>query len=427
MKYLIIYFALWFITSLIYFWRVKSFGVSGLILASYSFSALISILFNGTFLIESDVMLGPVLFLFICILIPIFPLLYFGKFSNTCRFRLSAREDLILFYFLVASSFLVVEALFEILFVTSMTNSSQLGAIYDTADDVIGEQLSFIGRKTLAFVHLFRFIWPVLLFAVITSKRLPNILVLVPVMAILTDIMENYAGASRVAIVRDIMMLVIAYIIFKPSLKKKVAKIVKYALFAGFVVFSVGLMLITVSRYNTNGATSANLLTWLGLYIGEAPIRFSDNVWTLDTFTDGDYCFSFFRRALGLESIIDLYARDDFYSGKLGIPVNIFYTFIGDFVIDFDKIGAVIFACLLSAFLFFLFRHIRKRGFYSLYSVFALTIFCLVFEFGFMYFVFKNFFLQKDLIMLCIALLAFRVLTKYPNKRKPEKQKNQNG
>ena len=91
------------------------------------------------------------------------------------------------------------------------------------------------------------------------------------------------------------------------------------------------------------------------------------------------------------------------YAIKLGTPVDVFYTFMGDIYLDFGTIGGIIFA-IIFALIFSRFLNVKND-----ISIPTLTSLCLFFNllgFGFTANVYRTIFIQEDIMWQILAILA---------------------
>lgn len=409
---LILYSLMWILSLVLFLHKNRSAGIGGGILIMYAVSSVSSVLFYYSLGLSEKLNIQSFIYLYVFSLICILPLLcYSNKLQSVC-FQVSGSGQTFLKFFFLLSFPIVLEAFLEIFNIAIHTSGGNLAAIYDSTEDIIGEKLTVVGRLTLGYTRSFRFIWPLLFFAGLVSSDIRRSYLIVPLLAFCALTMENYAGASRVALVRDILLFVVTFILIYPSLGVKAGKYVKRAVLGAILVFVLFLAVITVNRYSISDF-NGSLFSWITLYTGEGPLRFAQYVFDLSNHTNGDYCFSIVRHFLGLDSITDLSTRDAVYGYRLGIPVNIFFTYVGDIVIDFGLGGAAVMSIGTCLLLFLFFKHVTVKSYYSMLSLFVATIVSLIFSFGVTYFVFKVYLLQLDLIKLFAFILVFEFLSRH--------------
>ena len=210
-------------------------------------------------------------------------------------------------------------------------------------------------------------------------------------------------SGSRGGLVGTGLLLVTLFFTIKQTLPLKVRKTV---IKVGVVVscfFALALAAISISRFSQNTNKGVTIDVWISQYMGEAIPRFSDDVWDIKTLLDGNQNFIFLRKLLGLPYIEDYDVYKALYAIKLGTPVDVFYTFMGDIYLDFGTIGGIIFA-IIFALIFSRFLNVKND-----ISIPTLTSLCLFFNllgFGFTANVYRTIFIQEDIMWQIFAILA---------------------
>lgn len=414
--YLAGYAILWIFLLVSFILKNKKLETGGMLLITYTISALSAIVFYngiGAFLNSgNDIELAPLLYLFFCLNICMFPLYRHSNQLSKLKLEVSYKGDSILLQFVRLTSPFIIEAFIEIAVIAMGTKTSSLGVLYETTNDSVGMQLTFLGRKTMAICRWFSYLWPIFFFYFWGKGKKNRKYAIIALLAFSTLILESYAGASRVGIVRNLMYFFIVFLIYKATLpvaeKKKIARLFS----VGVPLLIVLLALITISRFNYGYSGDSDILTWITLYSGEAPIRFCQYLWDIKQTMEGDNTFSLFKELLGLDTITDLEQRRDYWGGRIGIPNEIFYSWIGDIYFDLGRIGTVVYVIIFSLSLEFYLKRIIRRGFLTLSSVLIMSMLLLILEFGIMYMTFKVYIIQLLLIPNFIFVISFNLLSK---------------
>lgn len=409
--YLTTYFFAWFVVLIIFLFRTKQVGIGGTILISYLISSFASIIFYiglEFIAVGADVGWEPLIYLFVCFNICLLPIYKYSKQIASLQVIMPKSKDSIINGFLIICSPFIVEAFLEILYISLTTNTDSLGNIYESTKDIVGGNLSFLGKKTLSVCRYFHYIWPILLFY--TQIRKSKLTVrIIPLLAIVTNLLEAYSGAQRVAIVRDIMYILMLYFLFKSSMGEDLRKKFIYYFIMSLTGLIILLAFITISRFNSGNGDS-DIWTWISLYAGEGPIRFCQYMWNIHNYGNGDNVFSLVKEFLGLDPITDMEQRRTTYEMITGIPCLIFYTYIGDFYIDLGPALTIVFCLGFCLLLTLYIKKCVKRGYLFIDSVLCLALVFLTLEFGFMYFVFKTYIIQAYLIPNFIFVLIYKFL-----------------
>lgn len=406
------YFVAWLLLTSIFLWRKKHIGFGGVLLITYTISAFTSIIFNDATLFISGkvIKVDALVYLFVFSNIIMLPVYIHSNELSNFEFKENGSKEL-LKLFLIVSIPLSFEALLETIVIAINTNVNTLGDIYESEVDLLGDKLSFIGRKTTSIVRWFTYLWPILFWYLLSPNNPYKKYAIGPLLAMLQLLLWAYAGAQRVAIVRYIFYIYIIYLLLKNNIDEKVRS--KILLFGGGIVVCsiVLLFLITISRFNNNDL-SINIWEWISLYTGEGPMKFCENIWSNTVYQNGDNTISIFKEILGFDTFTDIDEKRDFYLMKGGAPTNIFYTMIGDFVYDFGLIVTGVVSIIIAILINMYFKYIIKRGYVTIASLFTLGLILLSLEFGFMYFCFKQNNVQHSLIYSIVFLLLYRLLKK---------------
>ncbi|WP_444338458.1 O-antigen polymerase [Phocaeicola plebeius] len=399
----------WIILFLLFIIKNRALGIGGIILLTYCISSLSSNYFyTNTIGFERTIFsFPPFIFLFTCIFICILPLLIHSKELCSLQIKLTDKMQIV-YIFLLLCTPIIIEGFLEISYIAFKTNSTKLVNIYESEVDIIGSQLSFIGRKTLAIIRWFQYLWPILFFYCIAKGNKYKKFSIIMMLAFISGLLEGYAGASRVTIIRSIFYFLIVYILFKSSLSIKTIRIINICIIVSISLIGGLLALITISRFNAL-SSNIDIFTWISLYTGEGELRFAQHLWDLKETTNGDTCFSLFKQILGLDTFTDLEARRAFYEMKLKIPTTIFYTYIGDWYQDLGASGTILFCIAIAIIQEKFIRRIIKRKYLTICNLLFLSMIICIFIFGIMYYVFKSYMVQVLILPNIIWAIIYNI------------------
>ena len=137
-------------------------------------------------------------------------------------------------------------------------------------------------------------------------------------------------------------------------------------------------------------------------YSGEGPLNYNQYAEDANGTLEGNITLYVFKKLVGLNT--EEVTRDFFYTSeaKLGIPLNIFYTYIGTFVLDIGLVATF----LLLFFVSFLMVGIlnRQRGVLTFSTIFLFYIYIRIILFGFNGFVYTG--TATQLILVDLLLYA---------------------
>jgi len=303
----------------------------------------------------SGITLIPFLYMILCFLITAYPIMVYDRNGCTMIEGSKAQEEFLKWvcYFLIAVS---IEPFLENIYLVPKIAGSEtaLDAMYEArAFTEYIEPLSNIGRKLFRITMTFQFLYPVLLFYYLSRPKINKLIVGGILMMILSIWAHALITAGRTWIVQDIFYLVVSYFVMLRFMNKKINR---YILIYGSCLLIIGVFataLISIARFNSNDYMDDNSIwLWIGLYSGEGNLNFNEMMWHITRDTGGDSSIILIRDLLGQ-------ARDTSVAGnwdaveKLGIPGNIFYTYIGAIFADFHAVGTVLFLALIAGATYF--------------------------------------------------------------------------
>ena len=197
------------------------------------------------------------------------------------------------------------------------------------------------------------------------------------VLALMNHSLSSFSVGARYVVVQDFALYLFLYLIVRHSISHEVNKtLVKY-FGAFFTVLALGVALITIVRFGTGGS-SEGVSDSLFRYIGEG---FNNCYTDMMYVKNHTYGLHMFRNMFGM--------TPEMLSMITGIRMFVFYTFIGDFICDFDILpSAFIFLLISTVFYFGVFKKVKL----TFVGILFTTIYASVFATGFMYVPFMNVF-----------------------------------
>jgi oligosaccharide repeat unit polymerase len=106
---------------------------------------------------------------------------------------------------------------------------------------------------------------------------------------------------------------------------------------AACAIITVIVLLITASRFEAPGSEMTPGESLL-IYAGQPMLCFGEYIYTATTTCNGDMNFPLIRAVLGLEYSQTLPIRNHIWETALGVPLGVFYTFLGDWILDFGSV-----------------------------------------------------------------------------------------
>lgn len=350
-------------------------------------------------LLEADIKLLPFVYLYVLIMLCLLPFL---RFNGVKYIDVKGGESLIRFF----TFFLIIINLEP--FVENLNLLRSSGSDYsELYEDLHDENLKLytgIGSKLMGWLNHFRIFIPLLFFYQLTKPQINWVKVIGLGMCLVNLVLFWINMGARGGIVSQFFMYVIAFVLIDTAIpEKRVSRIKKILLLAsipGILLFGA----ITVSRYESKSTQDKTLFAWLLLYTSEGPIKFNTEMWDGPHNTNGDVNTNFIKDVLGMKTYKTFNDRDDYYLAKNGRRIEVFYTYIGDFLSDFSYMGGII-ICL---FLFLIEKKFMKTGEGMPFHYFLFLIFIAhLYSIGFASNMYRDYTLQKGLFYMFVIFCLF--------------------
>lgn len=413
------------LSFIIYQRKKKIVDVGTFLYALFAFSALGSVWYYGhdnVDLFYPDITFLPYLYLWVMINLCLFPM------SKVNFMKLQGIDDRGIAVFLnLLSIYLIVFTILPFISLISKFSvydliGDALGELYETNIDKSEYYFSGISKISFALIRRFGDIAVILLFYQMTKRQKNKWIILGLILTNLFFFIFSLASGSRGGMLATLFVFVSLGLLLRNVFDESV--FIKLRKAAIILISFIGLMiaLISVSRFNysvSESSSTATLDRWISQYIGEGMIRFNEDLWHIDRTMNGSQNFYYLKTLFGNSTISSYQSEMTKYEGLLDAPVNVFYTFIGDFYLDFGVIGTFVFV------IFFLFIFLKllscKNGFINISQLILLTICFHMLSFGFAANLYRTVYIQKDtmyLILLAIALFVIQQMSKASIKKR---------
>ena len=337
-------------------------------------------------------------------------LLPFLQYDGVKRVNVEGCETLTLL-FTILIIIINIEPFLENLNISRSSNS-EYSEIYDDMRDGNLEIYTRIGKTLMGWANHFRLFTPVLFFYYLTKDSFNKYILWGLVMSMINLLLYWINIGTRGGIVTQFLLFIMTYILFLPLIPYKIISLIKkYSLFV-FIpafLFFVG---VTVSRYNAKSNPNKSLVGWLLLYSSEGPIKFNSEMWIGEHNTKGDVNANFIKDILGMKTYTTYEDRDEHYLAKNGRRIEVFYTYVGDFVSDFGYVGGII-ICIL---LYFITKGImKKEGIVPLQNFIIILYIAHTYSIGFASNVYRSYNLQKGTFYMLIVFCIFCMVQNWAN------------
>lgn len=373
--FLLIYILLWLVTCYKYYHKVKI-TTGFIIIVSYLFYGVLAFfLYNDKYYGSdySSLELLPFIYLYAMLYIFLIPVYKYEK-SDIMFVSIPNNKIVKIFLLFYAISSLVVlpntiASLKEGL-VILLLDSAGGTDLYRMAQENYTVRTSGVSGLYGLFAIIHNSCSDIAIFMAfyyLTIKNKNRYLLLILIVVFISDFLYPLSKGSRTDVVMKFFSLIVAISLFFPYYSERLRVRVKKLLIFFLMIISIPFMALTISRFSfREGGTMGGMLA----YIAQSPLNFNINALDNGGIRYGDRTFNLFKQILGMNPPNDIgEVRTKYY--QLNMDDSIFSTFIGDFVLDFGPIGAIVILALLSFFCYKLIKISQKTtSFHSLLIVY---------------------------------------------------------
>lgn len=254
----------------------------------------------------------------------------------------------------------------------------EIGYLHDDADLFVNYHSS-LGKTLSNVLRLFKFVLPAIFFNYINvnNKNINTAVVVCLLCALFCDSLEGFCKGARYLAVIDGLQFVFLYLFMRKSISPQIKPLINRGLTILICIVISVFVIISITRFGDSNKES--LIESYCRYAGEGFNNLYSDMMYIDKHTYGLHTF---RALFGDENTAD------YLTMYMGIRMFVYYTFMGDFIADFDIIGAMVIFLVVS---FIIYRSIIKKDNMGFGNLVALSVYSSVFTSGFMYTSFMNF------------------------------------
>lgn len=340
-------------------------GISLALLCSYYFSA------NG-----SGLKIFPLVYLFVLLLVGAAPVIKFENAKVRTITRPNEKLFTIFLWFFIGVSLIRIPAIFSSLsdgLVTLLISDQGGSDLYlETRSNAVASD-NHVSNLIAIFYNFFSDFGIFLFYYYLTRKKRKKILSIFLLFALLVRLVAPLASGQRTDTVLSLLTIIISYFIFRPFMETGVRRKIRNALIIMGIIVALPFMALTLSRF---GDSSNGVLGGMMDYAGQSTLNFQQCLESNMT-RHGDRTCAEFKRLLGFQDVpVDIDSRRLKYA-NLPIDDYYFYTYVGDFVLDFGPLATVFILCFFAA-LFCSMIKVRshKISFHNLLIVYFVCSIC---------------------------------------------------
>lgn len=347
----------------------------------------------------------PYLFLIVCFLLTLFPLFNRSDLALTSlpdvNFKLL---KVIIYLFVVFSIVPFFENLVHFVSTYSVSDTSGLADTYEEKMNGSGLKvywLSSIGKIGNSLDGLFKDFLIFIPFYILAHKKSSKRLLVASFIPIGNHILFQLNASGRTLITIFLLVGVFYVLLYRKLIDGSRIKMIKKI---GVIVISLALISMSVLTLSRHEATNRNVPVpvVVGYYVAKSHVDFNEKVWYMRKHMEGDNSFGLLKSIVGLPTPKN---KNNYWTeAKTGIKPNLFYTYIGDWVMDFGAGVAFVLFALVSCFANKYFQGISRTK--SIVKLFLFSSYCQVIVNGWTYNCYKtpnaliNFFISFILVLL---------------------------
>lgn len=349
---LILYISIWIITIIAYQKKKQYFDAGSLILFSYLFYSIVSlILFNSPLYTFNGITLFPFIYLYLMLRLAFMPILKYD--SN----KIDKIQNPNILLFNTLSIFIILVSLIQLPKVYSSFSTNIYRLILDSSGgiDMYNESLSRnlstgdgnITNLPYIFSSAFRNIGILLFFYYLTIEKRSKLILAGLATSILINLLSSVAIAQRGAIFEVLLSLILSYFVLRKFIHSRINRIIKVVGIFVIIASTIPVIYMTISRFGDN---EGGELSSLYFYVGQENLYFNNYGLDNGGIRYGDRTFPLFKRILGFDNVpINFWERRIKYP-DLKINDEVFIGFVGDFTLDFGPYIAPLIFIIFSLF-----------------------------------------------------------------------------
>jgi len=419
-----LYLVVWILTLVWYQYRNRQIDAGSAIMASYIGYAIFSLLtLADDFFIYDKLRLFPYIYLYTMLMIALTPTIYHHLSPPERIEPPRTRVLLIPCVIVIVCGFLQLPGLISNFgegVVGLFTNADAGQEAYSERLEEASDAGTKINNLTAILFNMVFDCGVFLCFYLMTLKKKNLLFITAMLIAVFIGMIIPVTMGQRGIVITCALTVVVGYMLFRRYMAPRINKVVQTVAIIGAIIIALPIGAITVSRF---GEREGNIGVggFINWYIGQGNIYFNNSVLNAGGIRYGDRTINLFKRIVVPDTPKNYNERRDKYS-KLEIDDYYFTTFVGDFVLDFGPVAAVV---IFIVFNLYILTVIRPRdGTIKLHQMLALYFtMCICMQGGMTLFMYSDTSNLKIIVfVLLYAYLRYHdvLLQKYPLKKHEE-------
>lgn len=328
---------MWVVVFVLYQLRKNHLDAGSIILLSYIAYAVCSLGLYNTyveFYTFNPLTLFPFVYLFVMLLIALAPVLKYESDENSLIVPPNMFVLNTVSWLIVLSTILSIPAFYSMIqrgnFLLLLVDESAGAEMYSEAMAESGDSGGGISNIPAILFNAFSDVAIFLFFYYLTLRKRNWLLIAGLFMSVLASMISPMLSGLRTNTVIAFFTVIIAYFLFRNQYGKQLRKWLERTWIVVFISASVPLLAITMSRFSNSSGAGTSVL----YYVGQANLNFNNYGLDNGGIRNGDRTFNLAKRLIDSSTPINYSERRAKYP-NLHMDDYIFYTFVGDFTLDF--------------------------------------------------------------------------------------------
>lgn len=350
--YIILYLIVWIVVLCHIYKKTKVFGISVAITLSYILYTICSMIIYNDKLLRFDyhqLTFFPFLYLFLMLYFSLQPAIRYDKNLNYIDIKPPNEVILKIFLitFIISSLYILPNVITHIRegLITLMIDAEGGADLYREAHtDYYTSQSS---TKNIPFIihNIFLYIVILCFFYCLTRNHINKVIMIGMIISIIIGILYPISKGLRTNTIMVIFAIISAYLLLKKWMSPKRKKIIISLMLGISIPILILLSVLTVSRFGDSNEGSVGSVF---SYTGQCNLNFNNYGLDAGGIRYGDRTCRIFKEILGFDNVPNGVVSRRFKYPNLWMDDYVFYTFVGDFTIDFGPIIGGIIIILFS-------------------------------------------------------------------------------
>ena len=351
--FLILYTTAWIITLLVYQHRKKTIDAGWFVIACYTLLAILSVvLWRNPSLYDEFWSFAPLTFLpfvylYIMLRICMIPVTRFDAQIT----KIEAPNMTVLncvTWFIIGCTILQTPSLIHQLSesgISNLLNDSELGKeLYSESMAEAENSGAEIENIFSIFSGAFADISVLLLYYYLTRMEKNKVLILGLILTLVLNIISPLVCGQRSGVILFMLTIICGYFLFRHYFQKQIRQWIDIAGASLIILTFIPIFAITTSRFDSRGEGAIGSMIY---YVGQAPLNFNNYGLNAGGTRHGDRTINLLKRVFDSSTPKNYIERRNKYP-YLRIDDNVFYTYVGDFTIDYGPIPGTLVLILIT-------------------------------------------------------------------------------